>query len=59
VFSTARYSRNETLDTTELDAALERAEQAVSRLRLGYSWPARVTGGVAKPVATGGPAWFR
>ena len=59
VFSTARYSRDETLDGAALDAALERAEQAVSRLRLRYSWPARVTGGVAKPVATGSPAWFR
>jgi hypothetical protein len=59
VFSTARYSRDETLDAAALDAALERAEQAVSRLRLRYSWPARVTGGLAKPVPTGGPAWFR
>jgi len=58
-FSTVRYSRNETLDTTALDAALERAEQAVSGLRLRSWWPARAAGGVAKPVANGGPAWFR
>jgi hypothetical protein len=59
VFSAARYGRNETLDTAALDAALDRAEQAVSRLRVRHAWPVRLTDGVRNPLATGGPAWFR
>jgi hypothetical protein len=59
VFNRARYSRNDALDAAALDAALEQAEQALSRLWIRYSWPARSNGRLVKSAATGGPAWFR
>ena len=58
ILSAARYGRNGASETTELDAALTRAEDAIRRLHLRSLWPGRRR--PARPgAATLGPAWFR
>ena len=59
-FSTACYSRNDKLDTTELDAALENGTRAIRRLRFTKRWPMSTATRLAKSAAgLGGMAWSR
>ena len=59
-FSTACYSRNDHLDTTALDTALENGTRAIRRLRFTKRWPMSTATRLAKSAAgLGGMAWSR
>jgi hypothetical protein len=59
-FNAVHYGRNGELDTTELDAALERAAAALRGLRFAARWPVRATSALARSAGTrGSAAWSR
>ena len=59
-FSIASYSRNDRLDTTALDAALENGTRAIRRLRFTKRWPVSAAARIAKSAAgLGGMTWSR
>ncbi len=55
-FGASRYQPEGALDRTALDAALEQAAAAVSRLRILSYWPTRLTGATA-PTGTPTGTW--
>jgi hypothetical protein len=60
VLRTARYGRNGQLDTTALDAALERGTDALKKLRVAHFWPVRTAGALARSAAdVGSMVWSR
>jgi hypothetical protein len=59
-FNGAHYGRNGELDTTALDAALERAAGALRGLRFAALWPVRATSALAKSAGIRrAAAWSR
>jgi hypothetical protein len=60
VLRAARYGRNGQLDTSALDAALERGTDALKKLRLAHFWPVRTAGALARSAAdVGSMVWSR
>jgi len=59
-FSTACYSRDDHLDTTALDTALENGTRAIQRLRFTRRWPMSTATRIRKSAAwLGGIVWAR
>jgi hypothetical protein len=60
LFTAARYGAAGQLDRTALDGALDKAADAMRRLRPFTLWPMRIVGGLPKPVPeTGETMWSR
>jgi hypothetical protein len=60
VLRAARYGRNGQLDTSALDAALERGTDALKKLRVAHFWPVRTAGALARSAAdVGSMVWSR
>jgi hypothetical protein len=59
-FSAARYSRNDHLETTALDTALDNGTRAMQRLRFTKRWPMSTAARIKKSATWfGGMVWSR